>query len=38
LVNIFKFQENIIRNLLKYKEMTVLNSREILKTNTNGIL
>lgn len=38
LVNIFKFQDSIIKNILKYTEMTVLNSRETIKANTNGIL
>ena len=38
LVNIFKFQEAIIKNILRYQEMTVLNSRETIKINTNGIL
>lgn len=38
LVNIFKFQYSIINNIIKYQEMTVLNSRETIKANTNGIL
>ncbi|MFA7378962.1 MAG: ABC-three component system protein [Bacteroidia bacterium] len=38
LVNIFKFQDSIIKNILKYQEMTVLNSRETIKVNTDGIL
>lgn len=38
LVNIFKFQESIINNFIKYEEMTIMNSKEILKANTNGIL
>ena len=38
LVNIFKFQEAIIKNILKYQEMNILNSRETIKINTNGIL
>lgn len=38
LMNIFKFQDSIIRNILKYQEMNALNSRETIKTNTNGVL
>lgn len=38
LVNIFKFQDSIIKNILKYQEMTVMNSKEIIKANTNGVL
>ncbi len=38
LVNIFKFQESIIKNILNYQEMNVLNSRETIKANTNGVL
>jgi hypothetical protein len=38
LMNIFKFQDSIIKNILKYQEMNALNSRETIKINTNGIL
>lgn len=38
LVNIFKFQDSIIKNILKYQEMTAMNSRETIKSNTDGIL
>lgn len=38
LVNIFKFQKSIINNILVYQEMTVINSREIIRANTNGVL
>ncbi len=38
LVNIFKFQDSIIKNILQYQEMNVLNSRETIKANTDGIL
>jgi hypothetical protein len=38
LVNIFKFQDYIIKNILQFQEMNVLNSRETIKINTNGIL
>ncbi len=38
LVNIFKFQDSIIKNILKYQEINVLNSRETIKANTHGIL
>jgi hypothetical protein len=38
LVNIYKFQDSIINNILKYQEMNVLNSRETIKANTDGVL
>lgn len=38
LLNIFKFQESIIKNILKFQEMNAMNSRETLKVNTNGVL
>ena len=38
LVNIFKFQDAIIKNILEYQEVSVMNSREKIKENTNGVL
>jgi len=38
LINIFKFQDSIINNILKYKEINAINSIETIKINTDGIL
>lgn len=38
LINIFKFQSYIIQNAILYSQITVLNSNEVLKNTTNGVI
>ena len=38
LINIFKFQSHIIQNAMSYSQMTVMNSNEVLRNTTNGII
>jgi hypothetical protein len=38
LLNIFKFQSHIINNALEYAQLTAINSNEILRNTTNGVI
>ncbi len=38
LINIFKFQSHIIQNAMSYSQITVLNSNEVLRNTTNGVI
>jgi hypothetical protein len=38
LLNIFKFQSHIINNALAYAKLTVVNSNEVLRNTTNGVI
>lgn len=38
LMNIFKFQSHIINNAVAYAELTVINSNEVLRNTTNGVI
>jgi hypothetical protein len=38
LLNIFKFQSHIILNAMAYSQITVINSNEVLKITTNGVI
>lgn len=38
LMNIFKFQSHIINNAIAYAQLTVINSNEVLRNTTNGVI
>ncbi|MES2560405.1 MAG: ABC-three component system protein [Bacteroidota bacterium] len=38
LMNIFKFQSHIINNALAYAQLTLINSNEVLRNTTNGVI
>lgn len=38
LMNIFKFQSYIINNAIAYAQLTVINSNEVLRNTTNGVI